>query len=135
VKGLKFSLAHLGWPWCDEFIALFGKIQATQHNVLDDQKVRMYIDLTPGVTYISRREVLRKLYLAGYGLEDRVLWGSDNSINNYNTAKVKSYLEFDRAVISDVIVESRENEYFRKIASDAFEKATEKNVNAFYGSE
>ena len=24
VRGLRFSLAHIGWPWCDELIAVYG---------------------------------------------------------------------------------------------------------------
>ena len=25
VPGLRFTLAHIGWPWCDELIAVYGK--------------------------------------------------------------------------------------------------------------
>lgn len=132
VKNLKFSLAHLGWPWCDEFIAVFGKLQAAQNNVLHDQNVSMYIDLTPGTPYLYRKEALRKLYLIGYGLEKRVLWGSDCRINNYDSGKVKSCLETDRKIINEIIEESRSDKHFVPVDEKAFELATDLNFEEFY---
>ncbi|MGB9620718.1 MAG: amidohydrolase family protein, partial [Armatimonadota bacterium] len=56
VPGLRFSLAHVSWPWCDECIAVFGKLR------LSDLAGKMYIDLTPGTPPIYRQEVLTRLF-------------------------------------------------------------------------
>lgn len=134
VKNLKFSLAHLGWPWCDEFIAVFGKLQAAQNNVLHDQNVRMYIDLTPGTPYQQRREVLRRLYLMPYRLEKRVLWGSDCRINNYDTNTAISWLELDREIMAEIVRESRSDKHFVPVDENIFELATNCNFEDFYAT-
>lgn len=62
VPGLTFALAHVGWPWCDEYIAVYGKLRAAQSNVLHGLGLRMFAELTPGTPVVYRKEVLRKLY-------------------------------------------------------------------------
>lgn len=60
INGLKFSLAHISWPWCDELIAVYGKfLNAYAGN--PDHSVEMFIDITPGTPPIYRQEVLTKL--------------------------------------------------------------------------
>ena len=47
VEGLRFSLAHISWPWCDELIAVYGKFLAAK-----DRDVELYVDTTPGTPRI-----------------------------------------------------------------------------------
>ena len=84
IKNIRFALAHVGNPWVDEYILLYAKFQAAMNNVPGERKLRMFIDLTPGVTRLRRKDMLRMLFLSGYANPaNDILWGSDNRINNY----------------------------------------------------
>ena len=55
VPGLRFTLAHIGWPWCDEFIAVYGKfLNALGHR--RSSGVEMFVDITPGTPPAYRRQ-------------------------------------------------------------------------------
>ena len=70
--GLKVTLAHLGWPWCDEANAV-GVIDLINGVAPDDSQFRFDISFGPPPVY--RREVLRKaLDVLGPGL---IQFGSD----------------------------------------------------------
>ena len=93
VKGLRFALAHVGWPWTDEFNAIVG--EARNGFFHSD----IYVDITPGTPGVYREEVLKRLYFSGFeDLANRVLWGSDGSTNNYNIAGVKFNLDMDKKI-------------------------------------
>jgi hypothetical protein len=125
VKNLKFALAHVGWPWCDEYIALYGKLNDAQISVLHDLNLRMYADLTPGTPGIYRREVLRKLYcMKHYRVDSFVIWGSDSQVNDYNYKDVLELLERDRRIMDEIVVEYGKTDIYRK--------ATEFNIESFY---
>lgn len=99
VEGLRFSLAHVSWPWYDECFAVFGKfIAAKKFN----KENTMYFDLTPGTPEIYRREVLTKLFTIGYDVEDYVLWGSDNLSENYNIAWAKRWKKIDDNIFTEL---------------------------------
>lgn len=71
-SGLKVTLAHLGWPWCDEANAV-GLIDLINGIRSDDSQFRFDISFGPPPIY--RREVLRKaLDVLGPGL---IQFGSD----------------------------------------------------------
>lgn len=70
--GLKVTLAHLSWPWCDEANAV-GVIDLINGVRPDDSQFRFDISFGPPPVY--RREVLRKaLDVLGPGL---IQFGSD----------------------------------------------------------
>ncbi|HWP19298.1 MAG TPA: amidohydrolase family protein [Burkholderiaceae bacterium] len=70
--GLRVALAHLGWPWCDEAIAV-GLIELI-HGVAPDQ-VMFRFDISFGPPPAYRREILSKaLDVLGPGL---LQFGSD----------------------------------------------------------
>jgi predicted TIM-barrel fold metal-dependent hydrolase len=84
VPRLRFALAHVSWPWCDELIALYGKFM-NSYAQKPDLSVEMFIDTTPGTPEIYREDVLRKLFTVGYDVENNVLFGTDCATGNYNT--------------------------------------------------
>lgn len=136
VPGLTFALAHLGWPWCDEYIAIYGKLQAAENNFLHGLGLRMFAELTQGTPIVYRKEILRKLYFTGYHLQTRVLWGSDSLANNYNTEGVKRKLAYDRRIMQEIAEEWKTNPDFSDRScedplNDIFELATEKNFFDF----
>ncbi|MBI3987203.1 MAG: amidohydrolase family protein [Lentisphaerae bacterium] len=101
VKGLRFCLAHLSWPWCDECIAVYGKfLNAVAGNPAVSGE--MFMDITPGTPPVYRREALTRLFTAGYDVEDNVIFGSDSCANRYNAGWVRQWLERDNAVYDEL---------------------------------
>jgi predicted TIM-barrel fold metal-dependent hydrolase len=73
--GLKFSLAHIGWPWVDECIATFGRFRAAAGYKTED--CQMWIDTCRGTPDAWREEALRKA-VPFCGVE-RLMFGIDGS--------------------------------------------------------
>jgi len=100
VKGLRFALAHISWPWTDECIAVLGKLQAAMRR--NSRDVEMFIDTTPGTPPIYRRDVLTRLFTVGYNVEENVFFGVDSSANEYNTEYARGWIERDRAIFEEI---------------------------------
>ncbi|OGV53005.1 MAG: hypothetical protein A2X49_11320 [Lentisphaerae bacterium GWF2_52_8] len=94
VYGLRFALAHVSWPWCDECIALYGKLRQAQF-AHPDRKLDMYIDICPGVPDISREDVFKKLVLIGYDVKNSLIFGIDSTANSYDCGWAKYVCDFD----------------------------------------
>lgn len=110
VPKLKFCLAHVSWPWCDECIALFAK----WHNcaLQGATSAQLYIDTSPGTPGVYRRDVLQKLYGCGLPLADKLIFGSDLS-NRYDEEKSRYYVQRDRIILSEMgITEEIQEKYF-----------------------
>ena len=73
--GLRFSLAHIGWPWVDECIAVFGRFRAAVG--YDTGASQMWIDTCRGTPDAWREEALRKA-VPFCGVE-RLMFGVDGS--------------------------------------------------------
>lgn len=101
VQGLRFALAHIAWPWCDELIALYGKF-LNAHVGNPELAVEMFIDLTPGTPPIYRRQALVNLFTVGYDVQYNVIFGSDCNANDYNTAWTQQWIERDRAIFKEL---------------------------------
>ena len=97
VDGLKFTLAHVSWPWYDECIALYGKF-LNAHVYSKDLSVEMFIDLTPGTPHIYRQEVLTKLFNVGYDIENNIIFGTDGYIGNYNASWTENWIKTDNEI-------------------------------------
>lgn len=97
VKGLRFALAHIGWPWCDELIAVYGKL-LTAKTRAPGGGGEMFVDITPGTPPIYRRDALTKLFGAGYDVGDHVIFGTDGSANAYDAAWTRQWVARDRAI-------------------------------------
>jgi uncharacterized protein len=70
---VRFSLAHIGWPWCDECIAVAQKM-----NVMRPKLDQAFVDLTPGTPPVYRRDAMAKC-LAVVGAA-HMMYGSDSCI-------------------------------------------------------
>ena len=103
VKNLRFALAHIGWPWIDEMIALYGKFQNFRTRN-PESRTEMFIDTTPGTPGIYREEAIRKLLTVGYDIEDNIFFGSDCDVNAYNAAWVEDWVAIDREIIMNLNV-------------------------------
>jgi len=102
VPGLRFALAHISWPWCDELLAVYGKMlnACTEHGAA----VEMYIDTTPGTPPIYRREALTKLFTIGYDVRDRVIFGTDGLAEDYNSTWARTWLRRDLKILEELEV-------------------------------
>ncbi|MBQ4335903.1 MAG: amidohydrolase family protein [Lentisphaeria bacterium] len=135
VKGLRFSLAHISWPWCAELVSLFGKL-----NYLDEcapeGRSQMYYDITPGTPPIFREEALRRIYMTGLRVKHRVLWGTDCLANDYNVEYARYWADLDRKIYDGISADPNryrvagQDEYDY---SDIWDLATDGNFAAFYG--
>ncbi len=121
IDGLKFSLAHASWPWIDECIALYGKFQ-NAYSRHPDFSVEMFIDITPGTPLIYREELLTKLFKVGYDVQNNIIFGSDCSLDNYNSKWTKDWVKSD-------------NEIYDKLSIDTVikEKVFSENLKRFLG--
>ena len=121
IPGLRFSLAHASWPWCDECIALYGKILNAKSEG-PGTSAEMFIDITPGTPQIYRRDLLVKLYTVGYDIEDNVVYGSDCSFDDYAGEWSGKWVGIDRAIYNDL-----------KLEQAAVDKAFGGNLRRFVG--
>ena len=97
IQGLRFALAHISWPWCDENLAVYGKIQyALAHR--PDLSAEMFIDMTPGTPPIYRDDALTKLFTVGYPVIDNVLFGTDCNANHYDAEMVTELMAIDNRI-------------------------------------
>lgn len=120
VPGLRFTLAHIGWPWCDEMIAVYGKfLNALGHG---QSGVEMFIDITPGTPPIYRRRALTDLFQTGYDVADNVIFGSDCAAPGYNASWTEEWLRRDEEILTDLGVEQ-----------DMLDKVRAGNLRRFLG--
>jgi predicted TIM-barrel fold metal-dependent hydrolase len=97
IAALRFALAHLSWPWCDECLAVYGKfLNARQRR--GGRCAEMFIDVTPGTPPIYREEALRRLFTIGDIAPHHVIFGCDSSVNRYDPRLVRTWMRRDRAV-------------------------------------
>ena len=99
VKGLKFSLAHVGWPWVDDYMAMVAKASFTYDPDFGNE---MFFDITPGTPGINRADALRKLYLTGYNVKHRVLWGTDAVTGDSPEFLPKFWLKQDKEIMEQI---------------------------------
>ncbi len=97
IKGLKFALAHISWPWCDELMGLYGKWNSA-HAALGDKMAELFIDFTPGTPPIYREDALRKIFFIGFDDFEHFMFGVDNIANDYNVDYAKTWRERDEAI-------------------------------------
>lgn len=101
VPHLRFALAHISWPWCDECIAVYGKILNSM--VRRGLEVpEMFIDTTPGTPKIYRRDALAKVFTVGYDVSEHIMFGTDCRVNRYNVAWSRDWQRTDDAIFSDL---------------------------------
>jgi len=114
LDGLKFALAHVSWPWCDENIAVYGKF-INAYAKRPDISVEMFIDIAPGTPPVYREEVLTKLHSVGYDVTGNIIFGIDSSTNDYNFKYAAECIERDNRIYNRLMLS---DEIRRKIYSE-----------------
>jgi predicted TIM-barrel fold metal-dependent hydrolase len=121
VEGLRFCLAHMAWPWCDELIAIYGKFLNIRRRK-PDFSVEMFIDTTPGTPPIYRRQALTNMLMAGYDVTQNLIFGSDCNVHDYNVEQAKEWIARDQAIFRDL-----------DIAEDVVANIFSENLKRFLG--
>jgi len=102
---IRFAMAHISWPWCDECLAVVGRMRAAVHGT--GVPLQSYIDLTPGTpAYIRKQALANALSYCG---AERPLFGSDASLPG-DLAYQKSVLEGDRELFTELGLTEAEQE-------------------------
>lgn len=101
VDGLRFTLAHISWPWCDECVAVYGKVLNAGAG-RQTAPVEMFVDVTPGTPPIYRRDALTKLFTVGYDVGHNVIFGTDCCTDDYNVAWAREWIERDNAIYAEL---------------------------------
>ena len=125
IDNLRFAMAHVSWPWTDECIAVYGKFNNSLYRGGNDAATaEMFLDTTPGTPTNYRKEMLEKLLLTGYDVENNIIWGVDSHVNDYGTNYA---LE----------IQKRDDEIFEQlgISKQLQEKIYYKNTFRFLGIE
>ncbi len=114
IKGLRFSMGHCSWPWCDECIALYGKFLDA---LSSGETSEMYLDLTPGTPEIYREDLLKKLFFTGYDATKNILFGTDCCAENYDGAWARKWIDVDGEIMDKFGIgdDVRENIYHNNI--------------------
>ena len=118
IKNLRFSLAHISWPWVDELIAVYGKFE-TAYKINPDTSCEMFIDTTPGTPEIYRKDALTKLFTVGYDIENNIFFGTDAVVGNYDIAWTKNWIDIDTEIMKSL---SLSEETINKIFADNVER-------------
>lgn len=98
---LRFALAHISWPWCDECIAVYGKL-LNASALRGDEVPEMFIDTTPGTPKIYRKEALTKIFTVGYDIHDHVQFGSDCKVTNYGVDWAADWVKTDLQILNEL---------------------------------
>lgn len=101
VDGIRFCLAHVSWPWYDESIAVYGKFMNAR-SLAHTFKGEMFVDISPGMPPIYRRDVLTKLMTVGYDVANNVIFGSDSCVNKFDCAAFREIVDRDNAIYSEI---------------------------------
>ena len=107
VPRLRFALAHVSWPWCDECIAVYGKLLNAMLR-RGTEVPEMFIDITPGTPKNYRSRVLHDLYETGYDLLDHVQFGTDCYTDAYNVDWMKDWMTRDDGIYAELGLGERE---------------------------
>ena len=104
---LRFALCHISWPWCEECVALYGKMLNCIVKNGWENVPEMFIDTTPGTPLPYRREALRKLYTYGYDVFDRVMFGTDSFTHSYNVKWSRGVRAKDDSIYDELKLDER----------------------------
>ncbi len=111
IPGLRFSLAHCSWPWCDETIAMYGKF-LNAYATNPSMSAELYLDTTPGTPKIYRYDLINKIYNCGYDTPRNVLFGADSTANEYNIPWVMYWVENDGKIMDDIGAKKKLHELY-----------------------
>jgi predicted TIM-barrel fold metal-dependent hydrolase len=95
---LRFSLAHIGWPWVDECLAVYGSFRSSAG--WESGNAQMYIDTCRGTPDAWRTEAMQKAVPFVEG--DHLMFGIDNEPLHLPKSAAR-HIMMDKSILSEVI--------------------------------
>ena len=93
--------------------AVYGKFDSYKKREPSGEAASMYLDLTPGTPPSYREGMLTHLMGNDFRVEDTVFWGSDNSVENYDSSYVRKWVERDCEIYRKLgLTEERKNKIY-----------------------
>lgn len=89
---IKFAMAHISWPWCDELLAVCGKFRAARRD-------QIYVDITSGAPRLWKVDALRKILV--YLGDDTTMFGSD--ADAIGSDSMRQRLEEDMSMLREEV--------------------------------
>ena len=110
IPKLRFALAHVSWPWCDECLAVYGHWSSSKRKGFASSE--MFLDATPGTPKLYRGELFNKIYNVGFDIENNVIFGTD-CVKDYSTDYLKQILEMDKEAFDAAgVSEAKREKYY-----------------------
>lgn len=107
IPNLRFALAHISWPWCDECFAVYGKLLNARRDRPDC--CEMFIDVTPGTPRAYREEVFAHMFGCEYDIKNNLLFGTDGVAGTYNPDHASQWQEIDNALYRKFVQDDPED--------------------------
>ena len=102
---IRFAMAHIAWPWCEECLAVMGRLRAETHG--DGRQWQSYIDITPGTPrHIRKQAVANAISFCG---PERIMFGTDCSLPN-RIAGQKDMVQSDLALFDELGLDDQQKQ-------------------------
>jgi predicted TIM-barrel fold metal-dependent hydrolase len=111
---IRFAMAHISWPWCDECLAVMGRMKdAAQEKGNVPQS---YIDITPGTPRYVRKQALTAAI--DYCGIDRLMFGSDCTVPSDLSAQHRTVEEYLK-LLDEIGLNLEEKEQIMSATADS----------------
>lgn len=117
---IRFAMAHISWPWCEECLAVMGRMRAVAHD--GEFPWQSYVDLTPGTPrHIRKEAVANAIDFCG---AERLMFGSDTMLPNAiaglegDFAHQRALIGRDLALFDELGLDERAKERIMSGAAD-----------------
>ena len=110
---VRFAMAHISWPWCEECLAVMGRMSAA-----GNPQWQSYIDITPGTPgHIRKQAVFNAVDFCG---ADRLMFGSDSSLPG-DFVRQRDCIESDLALFDELgLTPAQKERIFSGTADELF---------------
>ena len=110
---IRFAMAHISWPWCEECLAVMGRMRAA-----GNPQWQSYIDITVGTPpHIRKQALSNALSFCG---PDRLMFGTDSRLPG-NLAGQRKRIDRDTALLTDLGLDAaRRERVFSGTADELF---------------
>ena len=102
---IRFAMAHISWPWCEECLAVMGRMRAATRKT--GGPWQSYVDMTPGTPpHVRKQAVANAVSFCG---PERLMFGTDCSIPG-GLGQQKAHIERDLAILDDLGLDDQQKE-------------------------
>ncbi len=102
---IRFAMAHIAWPWCEECLAVMGRMRAATRGT--DRAWQSYVDITPGTPpHIRKQAIANALAFCG---PERLMFGTDCSLPG-NLGRQAELLARDLAIFDELGLSDEEKQ-------------------------